>query len=1083
MRIVISLSLLLLIMMSTLPPIASQEPLYVVFIWHYHQPWYYDEREQGFLLPWVRMHSAGSYYKMAYVLSKHPEVKAAFTFSGSLLAQLLDYERKRDVRWEISAKIAQGAQLSTEEKFSMLQIPGGFFDINWRRIVEPVPRFRELRDRAQEAFRRGVALPQEELAKFVTGRFTDQDYLDLACLFNLFWTDPLVLREKYPELNAVRERFLAEREARCTREVLGKVLSAHLEIMREIPRIYAELSSRGQAELVVVPFSHPMSPVLTSFGLSEDLEVHVEEGMRLFERAFGSRPRGIWPPELAVNEDAMRVFSRQAEWSIADDTVLYKSVDVQRRTVAGVEYTERGLWKISFERPFFLFFRNSPLSNLISFTYSNMPSAAAAGDLVSKLRQMARSTPGGIVIIALDGENPWEHYEGFGVPFLTELYRLLAEAQREGVIKMLTPSEAVKALGGRAQELPARPHSYLALREADIADLPHSYAEDAYAELPRLARNARLAEGSWAGGELTVWIGQRAENAAWMQLVKTREDVLGKLGMSLREAWAKGHPSARYLLMAEASDWFWWYGGDGGGVFPSNMLFKRYLTMAYAAAGLEPPHYVKSFFNPDGTPEGTLNPEVPRPVQLKLTERGEVDPAVWREAMKVPVGSALGEALVAVSDSHLLIRLKRVEGQAAIYLTNWWRSVSPYSPGYNSFLRDGSASPMALHYEVLLGPAGEARLSAADGRGGWVELFRYRVARGENLELRVPWEHLSLSRGDFAYLMVVLYSDGRAVERSDRLGSVHLLQVPRAVARGEERVIFEMQDPEGDDKGPGEYSYPLNAVFKQGVFDLLSFKVSEAGQIVRFEVTFRSLGGNPWGGPNGFCLQYVHIYLKVREDGRNDTFGLNVTLAQDSRWNIALLLAPGWETEAVPKGQRAAIYYENGTSVVQGELFKLFADPARNAIVAEVDKGLLLGLNDTGRWRYVVAVASYDGYGPDRIRPVGVDAQEWVVGGGAKHAPAVLFNVAPRVMDLLAENAEAQYKMLSSYVVKRETREVKPAVVSGVGKGEQAPAQPPAQTQVVTEVVRETDWTSLLLSSLLGLAVGALAVAFLLRRR
>ncbi|MEM4594036.1 MAG: pullulanase, partial [Zestosphaera sp.] len=127
---------------------AESKPLNVIVVWHYHQPWYYGENDSYFILPWVRMHSVGNYYKMALILSKYPEVKATFTFSGSLLHQLLSaVNGVMDLRQIISWKMVEGTA-TTRDLFEALRIPGGFFDINWANILELSPKFKELRSRA-----------------------------------------------------------------------------------------------------------------------------------------------------------------------------------------------------------------------------------------------------------------------------------------------------------------------------------------------------------------------------------------------------------------------------------------------------------------------------------------------------------------------------------------------------------------------------------------------------------------------------------------------------------------------------------------------------------------------------------------------------------------------------------------------------------------------------------------------------------------------------------------------------------------------------------------------------------------------
>ncbi|MEM4452346.1 MAG: hypothetical protein QW182_03965 [Thermosphaera sp.] len=171
---------LIIVGFAVIPPRveSAESKIYVAFVWHYHQPWYYSVDESYFTLPWVRMHSVGNYYKMAYILSKYPDVKGTFTFSGSLLEMLVDYVEngKMDVRQIISWKIVNGTVNKTEV-FSALRTPGGFFDINWNRIVNVIPRFSELRTMAQTAFSTcsATATTDQELIDCVVNQFTGGD--------------------------------------------------------------------------------------------------------------------------------------------------------------------------------------------------------------------------------------------------------------------------------------------------------------------------------------------------------------------------------------------------------------------------------------------------------------------------------------------------------------------------------------------------------------------------------------------------------------------------------------------------------------------------------------------------------------------------------------------------------------------------------------------------------------------------------------------------------------------------------------------------------------------------------------------
>ncbi len=228
-------------------------------------------------------------------------------------------------------------------------------------------------------------------------------------------------------------------------------------------------------------------------------------------------------------------------------------------------------------------------------------------------------------------------------------------------------------------------------------------------------------------------------------------------------------------------------------------------------------------------------------------------------------------------------------------------------------------------------------------------------------------------------------------------------------------TVFDMEDPEGDDNGFGNVTYPTNEVFQEGVFDLIRFTVVDMGETLEFKVYMKNLGDNPWNAPNGFCLQYIHIYALTTDINlplNTTSFGANVEIADG--WNFAILLAPGWGNETVPTGQRAAIYFANGTAIQQDGVFNVTANPDENAIIAIVKKSFLPDAGNARYWHYAVLVLGYDGYGANKIRSITTgDATEWNFGGG--DANAIVANVQPLVIDLLAPTAEDQYAMLTSY--------------------------------------------------------------------
>ena len=257
--------------------------------------------------------------------------------------------------------------------------------------------------------------------------------------------------------------------------------------------------------------------------------------------------------------------------------------------------------------------------------------------------------------------------------------------------------------------------------------------------------------------------------------------------------------------------------------------------------------------------------------------------------------------------------------------------------------------------------------------------------------------------------------------------------------------------------------YPTADVFKPGVFDITKFAVYTDGQFLYFKVTFENLGGNPWNGPAGFCLQYVQIYVLTTDKTlptNTSTFGLNITVGNG--WNYALLLAPGWGDTPVPDGQVSAIYDATGKLLANAynmtNVFKVYVDPLdNNTIVAQVSMSLLKDSANADKWVYLVGVASYDGYSPTKVRTAQPgDPAQWVLGGA--DPKAVLAGVQPLVIDIVAPTAQDQYTMLSSY----DATTGKLAVVYGVTLSGQvvSPTPPPTLPSVPVTTITVTQSTT-----------------------
>ena len=532
--------------------------LRIVFLWHMHQPYYKDLVSGEYRLPWVRLHALKDYYGMVRLLEEFPQVHQTFNLVPSLVAQIEDYVAgtARDPFFDVAAKPAR--DLSGEERQFALQY---LFQANQTNMIGRYPRYREL----WEQFR-----PQDRDLERAVKQFQVQDFTDLQVLSQLAWFDEFFLDD--PEIAALilKGRGYSESDQqvviRKQREFLAQVLPA-----------YRAAAQRGGIEISASPFYHPILPLLCDTDLGrvsspglplpelrfqhpEDAEEQLRRGLELHQRVFGLRPRGIWPSEGSVSDEVLALAHRLGlNWVATDEGVLGRSLgshfdrDGAGRLAAGG--AERLYTLYRYEKDLsavHMLFRDHSLSDLIGFVYAGMPAAQAADDFTRKIRESAQPVlsagKDAAVSIILDGENAWEYYPRSGREFLRRVYDAI---QRSPDLEAVTVSQAIE-------------------RHQDFGRLPS------------------LTPGSWIDANFNVWIGAPEDNRAW--------DFLS----AARNFYAEAAPAApeeqrvlafEELLVAEGSDWNWWYGPEHHSANDRDFdeLYRKHLSNAYQALGAAPP--------------------------------------------------------------------------------------------------------------------------------------------------------------------------------------------------------------------------------------------------------------------------------------------------------------------------------------------------------------------------------------------------------------------------------------------------------------------------------------------------------------
>lgn len=434
----------------------------LAILWHFHQPIYRRPRSRAYVLPWVNFHATKNYHQMARLVEETGFL-CTFNFVPCLLEQIEDY--------------AKGEAL---DPFQLaLEIPPdrlGPVEIDrLRRIVPGETHPTALQKKALQAF----FSPVDEISE-------DK--------FELFDRQRNILRNLIPN--------------------------------------WSRLRREGRAELTITPYYHPLLPMIfdaeaagaerpgVTFRHAEDGREQIRRAAAYFKEIFGDVPRGMWPSEGGMSRDvAAAIAAAGFSFAVTDENILWKSLPgPHARKKLYRSYAAEGLR---------VFFRDRELSDLIGFVYQHWNEKDAVADFLKRLDER-RPDCGeqSVIVVALDGENPWGTYPRNGVPFLKEFFGRLS----------------------------------------DRSDIHPVFLGESMDRFPS-AGDISLVPGTWLGN-FSKWSGSPAKNEAWRVLSRARS-ACGPI---------------EEILIAEGSDWFWWFGEEQTEEF--SFLFDSYIREAYHQAGI-----------------------------------------------------------------------------------------------------------------------------------------------------------------------------------------------------------------------------------------------------------------------------------------------------------------------------------------------------------------------------------------------------------------------------------------------------------------------------------------------------------------
>ena len=525
--------------------------IYLCFLWHMHQPYYKDLASGEYRLPWTRLHALKDYRGMVKVLEEFPDIRQTFNVVPSLMVQIEDYASGQAQDPFLRCALKPAEELTEEEQRFVLQY---FFQANPARMIYRYPRYGELFDAWRASgrdFKRARRI------------FTPQAYRDLQVLSQIAWFDEDLLRDD------PAARRLAAKGRGFSLEDQAEIGRIQIEYLATVIPAYRELAATGQIEISTTPFYHPILPLLcdssiaevahphvplpTRFRYPQDARLQLERAREYVVNTFGRAPDGLWPSEGSVSDEVLGIAAETGfRWLATDNGVLARTLG---RPIHAADGYRPYLWNKD-GRQIHVVFRDHFLSDLVGFVYSRMGAAEAAADFLHRIRENCAGILAegrtALVPVILDGENAWEYYEQNGRPFLRELYRMISSDPK---MEALTISEALTRL------------------ESDHL--------------------GGIFPGSWINANFDIWIGSEEDNQAWEYLLRARQTydrvMASPEATSIPEQ--KRNLAMEELLIAEGSDWCWWYGPEHTSENRPEFdkLFRDHLAMVYRALGLTPP--------------------------------------------------------------------------------------------------------------------------------------------------------------------------------------------------------------------------------------------------------------------------------------------------------------------------------------------------------------------------------------------------------------------------------------------------------------------------------------------------------------
>ena len=292
---------------------------------------------------------------------------------------------------------------------------------------------------------------------------------------------------------------------------------------------YKEAQALGRTEFTGCGYFHPIFPLIPEADQLKQIEKHLS----LFERTFGTKPEGFWLPELAFSPKIIPALVKNGvKWTIVDGPHI-------------VNANKNGNMYQLLYKPHFAEYGGY---RLIVIPRDRMVSIAQQSGynpvwLRNELERGIEPNNDGefLLTVATDGENGWFRHSGENAGFWGWFFE---------------------------------PLLYLLKKDPDFKFIRLTTISEYLAEHPP-RDTVKVEDGSWNvpdtfdDGRFLKWTGGEERQKTWAHVLEASESVrLAEERMAHGRADCSSDAknaldqARRWLLMAEASDNFWWGSKD-----------------------------------------------------------------------------------------------------------------------------------------------------------------------------------------------------------------------------------------------------------------------------------------------------------------------------------------------------------------------------------------------------------------------------------------------------------------------------------------------------------------------------------------